>query len=95
MEGGLDYGGNGKEKKTNGGTWIILLRQIIANSRRYMYSSNSYYGTMGTWGSISSEPPSVATYTPTTAKYGRTGLGNVGNTCYMNTAIQVGSECIS
>lgn len=36
--------------------------------------------------------PSYKTYSPQNARRSRTGLSNIGNTCFMNTAIQVGEK---
>lgn len=37
-----------------------------------------------------SDTPTCKSFQKDNARYGRTGLSNLGNTCYMNTAIQVG-----
>lgn len=51
---------------------------------------NSYYsGSTYGFPYVSERTPTMETYDPITARNGRTGLSNLGNTCYMNTAIQV------
>ena len=66
--------------------------QTIQHSLVIHMDYSSYpYGASNPWSPSAFEVPSLSTYNPSTAKYGRTGLGNIGNTCYMNTAIQVGS----
>lgn len=50
-----------------------------------MYSSQYY----GQYSSPTSIAPNCQSFDKNAAKYGRVGLNNLGNTCYMNTAIQV------
>lgn len=51
-----------------------------------MDSSQSY----GQYSSAKPVVPKCKSFDKNAAKYGRVGLNNLGNTCYMNTAIQVG-----
>ena len=51
------------------------------------YSNNNYVS----YPSYSSNYSYYGGYT--NPRYGRTGLSNIGNTCYMNTALQVTSYC--